>query len=131
MEYITINRARFHSVSGIVNIPYGTRIDCENGILSIDGQPLCGDQSQNAYDFFARNDDGNGLDRGKLTRSIIKRMAVRDKAYQKRWNKVWGDAICRKYKRSEHEEHWLWNYDFFNAEIADLKYIAKLVGAKF
>ena len=130
MDYIAIKRAKFHSLSGNVNIPYGTKIDCIDGILSIEGKPLCGDHSQNAYDFFARDDDGNGLLRGKLTQAIKTALQKRDKDHQARWDKVWDDAICQKYKRSEHTDYWLWNHDFFNAEIADLHHIAALVGAK-
>ena len=130
MDYIAIKRARFFGLSGNVNIPYGTKIDCEDGILSIEGKPLCGDHSQNAYDFFARDDDGNGLLRGKLTQEIQKTLAKQDKDHQSRWDKVWEDPICQKYKRSEHTDYWLWSHDFFNAEITDLRHIANLIGAK-
>lgn len=130
MDYIAIKRARFFSLSGNVNIPYGTKIDCVDGILSIDGNPLCGAHSQNAYDFFARDDDGNGLLRGKLTQAIQTALRERDEDHQARWGKVWDDVVCRKYKRSEHTDYWLWNHDFFNAEVADLRHIANLIGAK-
>lgn len=130
MDYITIKRARFNSLSGTVNIPYGTKIDCANGLLSVNGEPLCGDHSQNAYEFFARDDDGNGLTRGKLTQAICKVLTKRDKSHQARWDKVWADPICQKYKRKEHADYWLWNHDFYNASIYDLQHIAKLIGAK-
>lgn len=130
MDYITIRRARFLSLSGDVNIPYGTKIDCIDGILRIDNKPLCGDHSQNAYEFFARNDDENGLSRGKLTQTIRKTLAKQDKKHQDRWDKVWADSICQKYKRKDHIDYWLWDYNFFNAEITDLYHIAALVGAK-
>lgn len=130
MTYITTQRARFVSLSGPVNLPYGTEVQCEEGVLTLDGAPLCGDHSQNAYDFFSRNDDGNGLERGKLIQSIRKVLEKRDKGYQARWDKVWADPLCRKYKRKEHADFWLWNFDFYNAEILDLRYIAALVGAK-
>lgn len=130
MEYITIKRARFNSLFGIVNIPYGTRIDCIGGVLTIEGNQLCSNLSQNAYEFFACNDDGNGLERGKLTQAIQKNLVKRDSQHQIRWDKVWGDTICQKYKRKEHADYWLWNHDFYNAEIADLHHIAALVGVK-
>ena len=130
MDYIAIKRARFFSLSGNVNVPYGTKTNCENGILSIEGKPLCGDHSQNAYDFFTRDDDGNGLLRGKLTQAIQAVLRKRDKGHQARWDKVWADPICQKYKRADHADYWLWSHDFFNAEIADLHHIAAIVGAK-
>lgn len=85
--------------------------------------------SQNAYDYFSRDDDSHGKLRGKLVTSIKAKLEKRDAGYQARWNKVWGDALCQKYRRPEHEDWWLWNYDFFNAPIPDLRYIAGLVGA--
>lgn len=130
MDYIAIKRARFLSLSGNTNIPYGTKIDCIDGILSIEGKPLCGDHSQNAYDFFTRDDDGNGLLRGKLTQAIQAVLRKRDKGHQARWDKVWADPICQKYKRADHADYWLWNHDFFNASIYDLQHITNLIGAK-
>ena len=130
MEYITTKRARFHSLSGHVNIPCGTPVQCVNGVLSIDEKLLCADHSQNAYDYFARDDDGNGLERGRLTRSIIKTLAKNDRNHQARWDKVWDSERCQRYKREDHSDYWLWNHDFYNASILDLRYIAALVGAK-
>ena len=130
MGYITIKRTRFNSISGPVNLPCGTAVECTDGVLTIDGQPLCADHSQNAYDFFARNDDSHGLERGKLTQAIRKKMEKRDKGHQARWNKIWADPLCKKYKRAEHADYWLWNHEFFNAEIPDLRHIAALVGVK-
>lgn len=130
MNYITIKRARINGISGPVNLPYGTKLQCEDGILTVGGEPICYDHSQNAYDFFARNDDWNGLERGKLTWAIRKALEKRDNGYQERWDKVWADSVCQQYKRPEHADFWLWNYDFYNAEIPDLRHIATLVGAK-
>lgn len=131
MEYITIKRARFNGLDGVVNLPYGTAVNCESGLFATKtGEWLCADHSQNAYDFFARNDDGNGLERGKLTLAIRKVLSKRDRKYQARWDKVWASSICQKYKRTEHADYWLWNHDFYNANIFDLRQIAALVGAK-
>lgn len=130
MDYIVIKRARIRSLSGFVNIPYGVKIDCTDSVLNLDGKPLCGDHSQNAYEFFARDDDGNGLERGKLTQAIKVILAKRDKQHQARWDRIWADPICQKYRRVEHADYWLWNHDFYNASIYDLQHIAKLIGAK-
>lgn len=92
-------------------------------------KPLCGITSQNAYDFFSQNDDGMGLERGDLVGRILSKLQKRDAGYQARWNKVWGDSRCQKYKRPEHEDHWIWNFDFYNGPVEDLRYIAALIGA--
>lgn len=141
MNYIVIKRARFNSLSGEVNLRYGTEVECVEHktdlpdepvccILTLDGKQLCCTRSQNAYDFFARNDDGKGLERGALTQGIKDTLEKRDENYQSRWDKVWSDPVCKKYKRKEHADMWLWAHNFYNAEIPDLQHIAALIGVK-
>ena len=128
-NYLCRKRARFDGISGQVNIPYGTALICQDGFLMHQNKPLCGVTSQNAYDFFSQNDDGMGLERGDLVGRILSKLQKRDAGYQARWNKVWGDSRCQKYKRPEHEDHWIWNFDFYNGPVEDLRYIAALIGA--
>lgn len=128
-NYMCRKRARFDGISGQVNIPYGTALICQDGFLMHQNKPLCGITSQNAYDFFSQNDDGMGRERGDLVGRILSRLQKRDSGYQARWNKVWEDARCQKYKRPEHEDHWIWNFDFYNGPVEDLRHIAGLIGA--
>lgn len=128
-NYLCRKRARFDGISGQVNIPYGTALICQDGFLMHQNKPLCGITSQNAYDFFSQNDDGMGLERGDLVGRILSKLQKRDAGYQARWNKVWGDSRCQKYKRPEHEDHWIWNFDFYNGPVEDLRHIAGLIGA--
>lgn len=128
-NYLCRKRARFDGISGQVNIPYGTALICQDGFLMHQNKPLCGITSQNAYDFFSQNDDGMGRERGDLVGRILSRLQKRDSGYQARWNKVWEDARCQKYKRPEHEDHWIWNFDFYNGPVEDLHHIAGLIGA--
>lgn len=127
--YITRKRAKFNAICGPVNIPYGTALENQGGFLMHQGQQVCGVASQNAFDHFVQNDDGRGRDRGDLVSRIITRLNRRDQHYQDRWNKVWGDTLSQKYKRPEHEDHWIWNFDFYNAPVEDLRHIATLIGA--
>ena len=128
-NYLCRKRARFDGISGQVNIPYGTALICQDGFLMHQNNPLCGITSQNAYDFFSQNDDGMGRERGDLVGRILSRLQKRDSGYQARWTKVWEDARCQKYKRPEHEDHWIWNFDFYNGPVEDLRHIAGLIGA--
>ena len=128
-NYLCRKRARFDGISGQVNIPYGTALICQDGFLMHQNKPLCGITSQKAYDFFSQNDDGMGRERGDLVGRILSRLQKRDSGYQARWNKVWEDARCQKYKRPEHEDHWIWNFDFYNGPVEDLRHIAGLIGA--
>ena len=128
MDYICFNRFKQNALCGGVNIPYGTKLDETNNVISYCGNPICYTKSQNAYDYFARNDDGKGLERGKLTAEIIKLLNNRkDGKYQDRWDRIWGDLSLLKYKRPEHPDHWLWNFDFFNASIEELNRIKSMI----
>lgn len=143
-KYIVTKRFKGNSICGEINLPYGTEcytveindtmaIVCDKGIV-------CYVTSQNAYDHFSQDDDGAGKKRGKLVHSILKALTKLNcnpeenpKLWKKKneiWEKIWDDPLCAKYKRSEYEDYWLWNYDFYNAPILDLYYIVGLVGAK-
>lgn len=130
IPYITTKRFKGQAITSELNIPYGTEVQSVIGYLVYDNQPICADHSQNAYDYFARNDDGKGLERGKLIQEIKKVLSKRDEKYQDRWDKVWEDEVCLKYKRVEYSDYWLWNHKFYNAEIEDLRYIAGLLSIK-
>lgn len=132
MEYKTYlcrKRAKFKAICGQVNIRYGTILNCQGGFLVLNDLPVCSVTSQNAYDFFTQNDDGMGQERGELLNRIIPKLEKRDAGYQARWGKIWEDALCQKYKRPDQEEHWIWNFNFYNGPVEDLRYIAALIGA--
>ena len=129
-QYVARKRARFYSGGRQVNIPWGAVLDEQDGSLYWQGRPLCRISSQNAYDYFSRNDDGNGKLRGQLVGAILSRLERRDANYQARWDRVWESPLCQPYKRPEHEDWWVWNYAFYNAPNPDLQRIAALVGAK-
>ena len=128
MKYITCKRFKTLALCGEqLNLPYGTELFADGDILTtLDGKAVCSCKSENAKLHFARNDDGHGLDRGRLTAAIIKTLA----SCQDRWDKVWADAVCRKYKRADHADTWLWDHDFYNADMNDLRHIAGLIGGK-
>lgn len=137
-RYVARRRARIVGCNGQkVNIPYGSILEAQDGFLLWKGEPLCVDTSQNAHDYFSQDDDGQGQERGELVAAIAVRLETPPKASkaqrterQARWDKVWGDPLCQKYKRPEHEDFWLWNHEFFDAPLADLRHIAALVGAR-
>lgn len=137
-QYVARRRARFKGCNGQqVNIPYGSILEAQDGFLLWKGEPLCVDTSQNAHDYFSQNDDGRGQERGALVSAIVARLETPPKANKKqraeiqpRWDKVWDDPLCQKYRRQEHEDFWLWNHEFYDAPVEDLRHIATLVGAK-
>lgn len=136
MKYIAHRRFKGKALNGDVNIPALSELEDYEGILIWKDKAVCFDRSRNAHEFFARDDDGQGMHRGRLTQAIEKRLRLYDEQRKKdpdhdeRWDRVWHDAVCKPYRKTEHADHWLWNHDFYNASIADLEYIARLVGAK-
>ncbi len=130
MQYIVHRRFKDKAICGNVNIPAMSLCKEENGLITYKGAQICYIASENAHQYFARNNDGNGMVRGRLTQAIQKRLAKRDDEYQTRWDKIWDDAVCQQYKRNEYEDYWLWNHEFFNADIHTLRHIANLIGAK-
>lgn len=131
-RYIAHRRARFKGISGQVNIPYGAVLEVRDGLLCWKGEQLCAATSQNAFDFFSQDDDGHGLERGKLVSAITARLRPKNERdnVQARWDKVWENPLCQKYRRADHEDHWIWSYEFFNAPVYDLQQIARLIGAR-
>ena len=130
MEYVVHKRFKTKAICGNVNIPAATVCTERGGIIYYSEKPLCVINSDNAYKHFARNDDGRGLERGRLTRAITSTLEKRDDQYQERWDRVWNDPACRQFKRKNDDDYWLWNLAFFNAEIFSLEHIADLVGCR-
>ena len=127
IPYIVRRRARFLSICGPVNLPYGTEVSSDGAFLTVNGEKLCSITSQNAYDFFSRNDDGHGLERGKLVQDIRSTLERRDAKYQARWDRLWADEGANKLRRTEHEDYWLWSFAFYNADVNELRRISRLL----
>ena len=127
IPYIVRRRARFLSICGPVNLPYGTEVSSDGAFLTVNGEKLCSITSQNAYDFFSRNDDGHGLERGKLVQDIRCTLERRDEKHQVRWDKLWADAGANRLRRADHKDFWVWNHDFYNADVNELRRIRLLL----
>ena len=131
MRYIVTRRFRGKAICGELNLPYGTTCEEHDGILVLeDRRRLCAVTSQNAYDYFSRDDDGNGLERGKLVEEITSRMEKRDAKHQARWDALWADEVANRLRRKDSPDFWIWSFDFYNADISDLRHIANLIGIK-
>lgn len=134
MKYIAHRRLKKDVICGFVNIPATTEVECEDGVIIYNNGIVCYEGSETSHQFFARNDDGCGMERGCLTQAIVKALAETngrgDEKHQERWDRVWDDPVCQPYKRADYDDYWLWNHDFYNAPIDDLRHIAKLVGVK-
>lgn len=122
MRYIVCRRYRGKTIAGkTVNLPYGTVCERIGNIVFCKGEPFALATSMNAHYYLARDDDGNGEERGKLIREILNTKS------QKAWDRIVSDGTLRKYKRTEHDDRWLWNHEFFNAEIEEIRKIRKII----
>lgn len=132
-QYIVTKRFKGLAFCGHLNLSFGTKCFTSNQAICCDKGIICGVTSQNAFDYFTQNDDGCGVQRRKLIQSIFDALSRSKQdldSYNQKWDMVWNDTVCLQYKEKDYDDHWLWNYDFYNAEIVVLQYIAKLVNAK-
>lgn len=130
IQYIVKKRMKADGICGPVNLSYGTVVEAVDGMIIHQGAAVCTVVSRNAHIHFARDDDGRGRERGALTLAITKRLERRDKDHQARWDRVWEDSTCQKYRCQEHEDFFLWGHAFYEAPVEDLRYIAGLIGAR-
>ena len=127
MRYIVTRRFRCNAICGPVNLPYGTEVSSDGAFLTVNGEKLCSITSQNAYDYFSRDDDGLGKERGKLVKDIQRTLERRDAKHQARWDKLWADAGANRLRRADHKDFWVWNHNFYNAEVNELRRIRLLL----
>lgn len=134
MTYITTKRFKRKGIDGDFNIPYGTAIESENGYLWHEDKRICSEKSAVMREYFARDDDGLGQKRSRITHSIIDAMLMQDgetkEDWQKRWDVLWDDPVCNKYRKDYSETTFLWGIEFYNAPLLDLYHIAALAGVK-
>lgn len=55
--------ARIDTITGPVNLPYGTTVEAVEDYLIHRGRQLCAVTSRKAHLYFARDDDGQGRER--------------------------------------------------------------------
>ena len=72
MQYIMHTRFKGRVICGEVNIPAKTPLIEKDGIIYYDEFPLFVTTSQNAFDYACVDEDDKGMERGNLTKFIIK-----------------------------------------------------------
>lgn len=130
MKYITHNRFKQLAACGEpLNIPYGTELETAgNFIVSPEGKPICCTTSENAKMHFARNDDGQGLERGKLTWAIAysRRVRTGQSGRQQRFTEQEIKLLEDKWAHflRQDVEVILFNENFFAAAVNELQQLA-------
>lgn len=128
MEYIVHQRFKQKGASGKdYNFPYGTKLQTIGHYIAYNNEAVCTVTSYNADRYFARNDDGKGLERGKLTHAIAfsKRMPNKEDTF--RFTPEERDMLVSEYNHFliDNGEWILFNHDFFHAEVDELKELAQ------
>lgn len=126
MKYITHHRFKELALCGEqLNIPYGTELGTNGcAIVMPDGRPVCYTTSENAQKHFSRNNDGKGLERGKLTYAIAYGNRNMGNGFRfsedetKILKRNWGHFL------REDVDVILFNDDFFAAEPEELQRLA-------
>ena len=101
MEYITAKKFSGLSLSGQTTIASGKTVQCVGGIIVSGEQPVCYATSQNAYDHFARNDDGEGRKRFSLTHGVLKSIVEAKTAYNEAIAKIMHEEISDEEKQAK------------------------------
>ncbi len=133
MEYIVHRRFKKPSAAGKrLNLPYGTKVTSDNNgmICSPDGDLICFATSENAKLHFAINDDGQGLERGKLTYAIA--YAPRNNGHAYRFSEAERIMLIRNWNRflRQDTDMILFNEDFFRADTGELRRLADALNIK-
>lgn len=126
MKYITHHRFKELAACGeVLNIPYGTELETVgNFIITPQGKAICYAVSENAKLHFSRNDDGHGLERGKLTYAIA--YSNRKKKNGFRFSESEAEMLEREWSHflRQDVDMILFNEDFFAAEPEELQRLA-------
>ena len=137
MEYIVHHRCRELSAAGDrLNLPYGTRLETIGDFIATpDGKAICYTTSELAHRYMARNDDGQGLERGKVTWAIVHSRRERrsdDGRHAQRFTDQEIDMLerCWGHFLVPEAETILFNHAFFEAELQQLLPIARALKIK-
>ena len=131
MDYITHRRFKANAMCGRINLRYGTRVMSEGGLIcKPDGGPICFATSENAKLYFARNDDGMGLERGALTYAIA--YGRRRGMAGQRFSDAERETLMRDYPHwlRQDTDYLLFNNDFFAAPVEELRELANRLKIK-
>lgn len=130
MEYICHRPYNKKGASGkFYNLKPGARFDTIGKFIAYRNAAICTTTSEDAYRYFARNDDGQGMKRGKLTYEIAfsERKPNEEDGY--RFTPKEREILSTDYARfiRQDSDMIIFNSDFFNAEISELEEIREKV----
>lgn len=127
MEYICHKRYKKTGASGEeYNFPYGTKLRTVGTFIANGPEAVCSVKSEDAYMYWARNDDGQGLMRGMLTHAIAYSHRKPNKDNGFRFTPEEIEILEKEYPHflRQDTDTIIFNHEFFNAEVDELKKMA-------
>ena len=124
MQYICHRKYRKKGASGKkYYIKKGKTFNSVGKFIVKDSELICAITSQDAYQYFARNDDNNGIQRGKLTYEIAFAPRRPDQKIGFRFTDKQREMIETEYPQfvRPDTDFLIFSYDFFNADIQPLR----------
>lgn len=152
MQYITYKEFKGKVESGSVDIPVSTICTTKDNSIYYNGKFICYINSQTSHNYFAYDEDGNGLTRGEYIEYIksnfnkpyqstttdeatedtenkveeTEEQKAEKEAINALWDKFLADEICTKYREGSGDS-WAWNDTFYTASIEDIKHIKEIL----
>lgn len=138
MKYIVCKYFNKKGMDGDFSLKRGSTCNSIGSIIFHNNRPICFTTSQDAFDFFARNDDDNGKERFDLSHQIIdhiKELVIEyNEAYANKEPEeeiedtvsIFYNEIRTMFPKFLKGNLDVLTVDFYNAEIDDLKEIIKL-----
>ena len=128
MKYICHRKYRQKGASGRKYFfKRGVELETIGGFIEFNGGAVCGVSSEDAHKYFSRNDDGFGLMRGELTYAIAYKKRKPNEDNEFRFTPEEIEMLRTEYPfwLKDDSETILFNDDFFNAEVEELKTLLK------
>lgn len=130
MRYIVHHRLKEKLLCGYVNLPYGTVLTRkDNYFLYYYNEKICTVTSQIAKEHISRDDDGRGLDRGRLTYAIAFK-STNNPGFK--FTDKQREIIIKKYSHFIRDDcdYIIFNDKFFDADVEDLEKMAEDLNIK-
>lgn len=141
-QYMTRRRARFQSLTGFVNLPYGTYFDVKEIPISENGPTerylfyngrIITSEACDIVKAYLISVDGEEEIRGKLIDELFKILKcdpieprnIRTPDNQAKWTIVWNTPIFEQYRSKQHDDFWIWDIKLFQASKSNLEQLVK------
>lgn len=143
MNYIVCKKFNGKGLDGMFNLSKGSTCNEQNGFICHNNSKVCAKTSKNAFEFFARNDDGRGTERYAVVNEIIEKIkeyvgedneellaiqesdlsdeqkATEINELKSKSSRIY-DAIRERYPNFLRNGMDVFSFDFYNAEVEDL-----------